>query len=129
MSRKLAALFFMIALGASAVLSGAPLNDSATKKTVCPMKCCKKKAESKTRQDKNTDKLCRTLNCTTTVPVSQSQARVNFVSLLVILKNTSFLQLLYSALAKQRPPVSVAKHFPPLKTFQPKYIQNLSLLI
>ena len=129
MSRKLAALFFLIILGSSTLLSGAPLTDSAMRTNVCPMKCCKKKSASNQRKTQNTEKLCRTLNCTTSFPISQTNARVQFVSLLVILKNTSFLQLLSISHLKTKQSYLVKRDFPQLKSFQPKYIQNLSLLI
>ena len=99
------------------------------KKDMCPMKCCKHKAASSKPQQKETANLCRTLNCINPVPTSTANsAQMNLAPLLFVLKNVTIFQFLFAT----QPKVKVEPVFAfekQLKTFQPKYIQNLSLLI
>ncbi|CAN5676321.1 hypothetical protein BH18ACI1_BH18ACI1_05610 [soil metagenome] len=128
MARWLKSLFLVFVLCGS-VFSGAPFADSSMKKDSCSMKCCKHKAESAKPQQIDATNLCRTINCTNSVPNSTTtSAQMNLAPLLFVLKNFPIFQFLLAPQPKEKVQPLFSKTVQ-LKTFQPKYIQNLSLLI
>lgn len=128
MAERLKSILFLFVLCVS-VVSGAPFASGSMKKDSCPIKCCKEKKQSAETKRKDAASLCRTLNCTIPAPTStQSSAQINLAPLLVALKYLPAFQFLFSAPTKNssQPLFTDAAR---LKTFQPKYIKNLSLLI
>lgn len=73
------------------MFSGTPLRDNCVKKEMFQMKCCKHKTESLTQQADDI-KLCQTLDCTTSAPISLNSAQMRPASLLVVLKTSPILQ-------------------------------------
>lgn len=128
MARRLISLFFLLILTGGA-LAGTPLNANGTPKETCPMKCCKRTSANSNPQKADAAKLCFTVNCSTSAPTSTSPAQqMNFAPLLFVLKNLPIFQFLFAPQPKEKT-VSLFTERTLLKTFQPKYIQNLSLLI
>ena len=126
--KRLKSLIFILVLCGS-VFTGTPFADTGMKKDKCPMKCCKKAKSAKPSQ-KDAVRLCRTLNCTNTAPTSTtSSAQMNLASLLVILKHFPAFQFLLAPPTTKNNSQPLFAETARLKTFQPKYIRNLSLLI
>lgn len=128
MAKWLKSLFFVFVLCGS-VFSGTPLGEDGAKWVSCPTKCCKRQIESAKSQQADAANLCRAINCSNPSPTSATtSARVNLAPLLVILKNFPVFQFLFTPQPEEKAqPVFAAQT--QLKSFQPKYIRNLSLLI
>ncbi len=128
MARRLKSLFFILVL-CGGVFSGTTFADNNMKKDSCPMKCCKKKAESAKPQQTDAANLCRAINCTNPAPLSTANStQTNLAPLLVILKNFTIFQFLLAPQPKDNSQPLFAKTAQ-LKDFQPKYIQYQSFLI
>lgn len=128
MARRLKSLFFVLVL-CCGVFSGTSFANNTVKKDSCPMKCCKKKAESAKPPQEDAANLCRTINCTNPAPISTANSsQTSFAPLLFVLKNFPIFHFLLSPQTKDNSQPLFAKTAQ-RKNFQPKYIQHQSFLI
>lgn len=123
MLKRLLAICLLGAL-ASGVLAGMPFHTSR-ENGMAAMPCCK--AAKKSNAKKATAaRLCCLLNCTDPVPLTPSGGQLNFAAPLV-----TAIQFTPARAPHSLARVGLYSHKPltPRATLQPKYIQNLALLI
>ena len=100
------------------------------KESVCPMKCCKKKA-SKSQKPKNADAkyLCRVLICSQNMPTNTTTVtQVNLAPTIIASEKVSLFEILFSTTPKEVEKIVAADSITPRK-YLPKYIQHQRILI
>ena len=131
MANRLKTLFFILVLSIS-VFSGTSLQSSgnmSAKENVCPMKCCKDKAEKSTKP-KNADAkyLCRVLVCSQNLPTNTTTTQVNFAPVIIASEKVSLFEILFSTTPKEDGNFNFVNS-PSPRQFLPKYIQHQRILI
>ncbi len=128
MVNRLKTLFFILVLSVS-VFSGTPLGDTGMKDSVCPMKCCKKKAKAKKPVKTDAKYLCALLVCSQTTPAnSNAVSQVNLSPVIIASEKVSLFEILFSTTPKEAIQSAVYKTIS-AKTSQPKYIQHQRILV
>ncbi|MEZ5426423.1 MAG: hypothetical protein R2747_09170 [Pyrinomonadaceae bacterium] len=122
-------LFFLITLAGS-IPAGTAFAGGGMNENMCRMKCCKKEKAKGAQPKKSDVAICRTLNCSTPAPTnSGSSAQVNLAPNLVISEKATLFAILFSTTPKESAARPLSFEPTARPAFQPKYIQNLSLLI
>lgn len=125
---RLKTLFFILVLSVS-VFSGTPLGDTGMKESVCPMKCCKRKAKAKKPKNADAKYLCAVLVCSQTPPTNtNSISQVDLAPVIIASEKVSLFEILFSTTPKK---TGTADFFSAVivKESQPKYIQHQRILV
>lgn len=131
MKKWLTSAFLLFAL-AFGVLAGTPVFSGGVAGGMSAMECCKKKAKGcDGAASLSAAMACCMVNCNSPAPTSPG-ASFNFTPSIVIISDSIFRQI--AALLKKEKPAPTAVFFAIERQtfsqkFQPKYIQNHSLLI
>jgi hypothetical protein len=131
MANRLKTLFFVIVLGVG-VLSGIPLQggDMKMREKVCPMKCCKKKAESaRPKNARNARYICRVLVCSQNMPTNTTApVQINLAPVIIASEKLALFEILFATTPKEESVPLFIENSQNLQ-IRPIYIRHNRILI